>query len=85
MAPIEHKQSILSCKYNYHDPVHPEVCHFECMLDANLEFDDNLTPKAQEYRDQLIIGVIRMAKKVASFNNDNPEMYQKLKSKGIIK
>lgn len=59
----------IECEYNYHDPVHPDVCHFECMLDANLEFNDRLTPKAQEYRDKLIIGVERMMKKVEDYKN----------------
>ena len=59
----------VECEYNYHDNVHPDVCHFECMLDANLEFNDRLTPKAQEYRDKLIVGVERMMKKVEDYKN----------------
>ena len=59
----------VECEYNYHDPVHSDVCHFECMLDANLEFNDRLTPKAQEYRDKLIVGVERMMKKVEDYKN----------------
>lgn len=83
MAPKEHNKSIPSCEYNYHDDDHEDLCIFECTLDSLLEPDIKLTPKAQEYRDQLIIGVIRMAKKVASFNNDGPDMHQKLKSNTI--
>ena len=61
----EHKRP--ACEYNYHDPVHPDVCHFECMLDVYLEPDCRLTLDAQEYRDAMIIGVERMVRKVEDY------------------
>lgn len=63
MAP----NNVPNCEYNYHHPHNPSVCHFECMLDTYLESDCGLTLDAQEYRDELIIGVERMVRKVEDY------------------
>lgn len=55
------------CKYNYHDPLHEDLCIFEVTLDDLLVADSQLTPKAQDYRDELMIGVRRMADKIAEY------------------
>ena len=55
------------CKYNYHDDDHEDLCVFECTLDGLLEPNSQLTEKAQEYRDQLIVGVERMMDKVTYY------------------
>lgn len=55
------------CAYNYHDPLHEDLCIFEVTLTDLLVADSQLTPKAQEYRDELMIGVRRMADKVAGY------------------
>ena len=67
LAQDDECRNVPECEYNYHDPVHSDVCHFECMLDAYLEPDCRLTPDAQEYRDELIIGVERMMEKVEGY------------------
>ena len=52
------------CEYNYHDDDHEDLCIFESTLDRLLEPDNQLTEKAQQYRDKLIEGVDRMIDKV---------------------
>ena len=61
------ENEIPPCKYNYHDDDHEDLCVFECTLDSLLEQDTLLTEKAQQYRDELIIGVERMMGKVNNY------------------
>ena len=61
------KEPDKKCKHNYHDNLHPELCEFECILDAYLESNDKLTLDAQKLRDGLVEGVKRMANKVKNF------------------
>jgi len=61
------KEPDKKCKHNYHDDLHPELCEFECILDAYLESNDKLTLDAQKLRDGLVEGVKRMANKVKNF------------------
>ena len=55
------------CEYNYHDDDNEDLCIFESTLDSMLEPDIQLTEKAQQYRDELIIGVERMMDKVNNY------------------
>ena len=64
---MQNKTKRPPCEYNYHDDDHEDLCIFECTLDGLLEPDAKLTGKAQQDRDELIIGVERMMDKVTYY------------------
>lgn len=67
MTPKPKEMPEKGCEYNYHDPLHEDLCTFEIILDNYLKPDDKLTKDAQELRAKLIIGVKRMCGKVKEF------------------